>query len=1142
MKPAGVQTLLREQADAADPRAHAWVAAAAGTGKTQVLSARVLRLLLQGVPPAGILCLTFTKLAAAEMQDRVMRTLAHWSRCAPDQLVRDLAALGAARDEATQLRARRLFALVLEAPQGLAVQTIHAFAQSLIASFPVEAGVAPGFAVIDDRDGAALRCRLLAAAIEAAAADDPFLADLAEIGIGGGEGRLAEIAQGLAGHEALLDRLPAAGLLPLLRRAIGLPTSGTSAEALTAALARLDRAGIQRMITVLGADAGSRSETVAAGLREAIASADPESQLATTVKSFLTRDKAEGWRPKAADWMITAKPDRADPGLRAVCEQLGADVLAVMTQHALYRIADHAARHLRVGQRLGADWRRAKARAGVVDYGDMIAAARRLLDGGEAADWVRFKLDSRIDHLLVDEAQDTNPAQWDIVRALVQEFFAGAGAREVERRLFVVGDFKQSIYRFQGADPHSYRTEGEFYGQLAADAGQDWRAIPLATNFRSVPTILELVDEVIETLLPTSFDPGGMVPKHVANRSGQGCVTLWPPLVAEADAGEEDEGDDDAAPPAVEVQLAQRIARSIAGWLDPDEPLLIPAHGRPARPEDILVLVQARGRFSGALVAALHEARVPVAGVDRLKLAEPLAVADLLALVRFVLQPDDDLTLAALLVSPFGGLDHDALYRLAAPRRGTLWAAVRASDEPAVVAARDWLGEVLRFADLAAPYAFFERILSGPLQGRRRLLGRLGEEARDAIDAVLDQALAYEAAHPPSLQGFLAWIEADDVEIKRDPDAPLDAVRLMTVHGAKGLQAPIVILADACRARKADHGPLLLPIDDGVLPVFVPGGEPLSGRLAAAAEARDAEAAREHCRLLYVALTRAEDLLYLGGALKKGEPPEDSWYAAVAAAMAGLPTDSVEIEGWDAPAIEYRSGEARPWRRDAALHPDDTRSELPDWVHRAAPQEARPPRPLSPSALAGDLVAAPPPGPGARAAAARGAALHALFERLPDVAPDARAAVGAAWCAAGGHDPALVGEVLAVLDDPRFAAVFGAGALAEAPVAAVVDGQVIAGKVDRLLVAADEVLVVDFKTGRRVPADAAGADVFHLRQMAAYAAALARVFPQARVRAALLYTAGPVLIEIPHEMLALHGPQAELALHPVTEALIMPNA
>ncbi len=1138
MKPAGVQTLLREQADAADPRAHAWVAAAAGTGKTQVLSARVLRLLLQGVPPAGILCLTFTKLAAAEMQDRVMRTLAHWSRCAPDQLVRDLAALGAAGDEATQLRARRLFALVLEAPQGLAVQTIHAFAQSLIASFPVEAGVAPGFAVIDDRDGAALRRRLLAAAIEAAAADDPFLADLAEIGIGGGEGRLAEIAQGLAGHEALLDRLPAAGLLPLLRRAIGLPSDGDAGAALRAGLAGIDRAGITRLAAALGRGGGVNALKLADGLSAWLGLADPAIGHDDFARLFL---KADG-DPKLPTTLVPKACDTADPTLRPFCETLCARLVGIAREQALYRIADHAARHLRVGQRLGADWRRAKARAGVVDYGDMIAAARRLLDGGEAADWVRFKLDSRIDHLLVDEAQDTNPAQWDIVRALVQEFFAGAGAREVERRLFVVGDFKQSIYRFQGADPHSYRTEGEFYGQLAADAGQDWRAIPLATNFRSVPTILELVDEVIETLLPTSFDPGGMVPKHVANRSGQGCVTLWPPLVADAEAGEDDEDDDDAAPPAVEVQLAQRIARSIAGWLDPEAPLLIPAHGRPARPEDILVLVQARGRFSGALVAALHEARVPVAGVDRLKLAEPLAVADLLALVRFVLQPDDDLTLAALLVSPFGGLDHDALYRLAAPRRGTLWAAVRASDEPAVVAARDWLGEVLRFADLAAPYAFFERILSGPLQGRRRLLGRLGEEARDAIDAVLDQALAYEAAHPPSLQGFLAWIEADDVEIKRDPDAPLDAVRLMTVHGAKGLQAPIVILADACRARKADHGPLLLPIDDGVLPVFVPGGEPLSGRLAAAAEARDAEAAREHCRLLYVALTRAEDLLYLGGALKKGEPPEDSWYAAVSAAMAGLPTDSVEIEGWDAPAIEYRSGEARPWRRDAALHPDDTRSELPDWVHRAAPQEARPPRPLSPSALAGDLVAAPPPGPGARAAAARGAALHALFERLPDVAPAARAAVGAAWCAAGGHDPALVGEVLAVLDDPRFAAVFGAGALAEAPVAAVVDGQVIAGKVDRLLVAADEVLVVDFKTGRRVPADAAGADVFHLRQMAAYAAALARVFPQARVRAALLYTAGPVLIEIPDEMLALHGPQAELALHPVTEALIMPNA
>lgn len=1155
--PKPVQPLLPAQAAAADPRAHAWVAASAGTGKTQVLSARVLRLLLAGVAPDAILCLTFTKLAAAEMQDRVMRTLAGWATAA--DVGADLAALGAPTDLATRTRARRLFARVLEAPRGIAIQTIHAFAQGLIASFPVEAGVAPGFAVLDERDGAALRRRLLADAIERAAPDDPFLADLEIIARDGGEARLNDIVRGLAPHGELLTSRPAEAMLPLVRRALGLPVDGDAVVAAQAGLDRLDRVRLERLRTVLAADKGARSQKIAAELLGLWAEPDPCLRLDRLIRLFLTNSKEEGWRPKAPDWLISAGADRVEPALRPFCPIMCDDLLRLQREQALYTIADHAARALRIGQRLGRDWAAAKARMGVVDYDDMIAAARRLLGSAGAADWVRFKLDARIDHVLVDEAQDTNPGQWDIVIALVDEFFAGAGAREVPdpgRSLFVVGDYKQSIYRFQGADPRVYLAKGEHLSQLAADAAQDWRNVPLATNFRSVPAILKVVDSVIDEIGHVVFAREGRVPEHVAHRQGEGAVLLWPPLVptpreveaSDADdlSGEEDEGlgEETGVDRSLELQLASRIADTVAGWLNPNDPLVLGSRGRPATPQDILILVRERTQLARAVVAALHDVGVPVAGVDRLRLAEPLAVADLLGLVRFVLQPADDLTLAALLVSPFGGLNHDQLFGVAQGRRGTIWEAVRDSQDPAVVAARDWLAEVLGFADLASPHQFFERVLSGRLGGRRRLLARLGEEARDAIDAVLDQALAYEGRHAPTLQGFLAWVEADDLEIKRDPEAPLDAVRIMTVHSAKGLQAPIVILADACRARKKDKGPLIAQVDLDAVPVFLRGRPPKETLIGQAFEDREQDAEREHSRLLYVALTRAEDLLCVGGALdrnrwKRGVPP-GSWHAQVGAALARLDgAKQVDLPFWPG-SIVYRSGEPLPLA-PTEIVPDSGRALLPDWATTPAPQEARPPRPLSPSALAGDTVAAPPPGPGAQAAAARGSALHRLFERLPALPPAERRRVGEAWCAAAGQDPALVDEVLRVLDDPAFAAVFAAGALTEAPVAAVVGNQVIAGTVDRLLVTDSEVLVVDFKTGRRVPDGAAAADVFHLRQMAAYAAALEQVFPGRTVRAALLYTAGPSLVEIPPALLALHHPQAELALNPVTTATIVPN-
>ena len=1147
----GLDALKPEQADAAAPDVHAWVAASAGPGKTQVLSARVLRLLLLGTPPHAILCLTFTKLAAAEMQTRVFGRLAHWARCSDTELRSDLAALRAADDGFTMARARRLFAHVLDAPQGLAVQTIHAFAQGLIASFPVEAGVAPGFATLDDRNGAALRRRILTEAIERAGVDSDidFLADLAAISIAGGEMRLAAVAARLTGHDEALAGLPVAGIEPMLRRGFGLASDGDGAAALAAHVGGFDIANIVRL-----AQAMEHGGKIAAGklvpLQAWIEADDRVAGFDALCGVFLT-DKET-----VHSQVVTKAMALHDPVAADFFVEFGIALVPIRAEQRLYAAVEHAARHLRVGKRLAADWRQAKARLGVIDYDDMIAAAQRLLLAPGAAQWVRYKLDQRIDHVLVDEAQDTNERQWEIVRALTEEFFAGDGAREGFRSLFVVGDFKQSIFGFQGSDPRVYRDQRQVFEQWARDGRQPWQAVGLTTNFRSVAAVLDVVDAVTEAIGPTVLDDEG-VAHHIPHRDpAAGKVTLWPPVIADVagDAdpeafGEQDgeESERSGRAPKTEVLMAHRTAAEIARWLGPADPLILPARGRRVRPQDILVLVRSRSAFSAALVAALHSHGVPVAGVDRLKLTDPLAVADLLALARFALQPGDDLTLAALLVSPFIGLDHDRLFALADGRMGTLWSRVRGSADPVVAAAAAWLGAMLALADYSAPYEFFERILSGELQGRARLLGRLGEEARDAIDAVLDQALAFEAANAPSLQGFLAWTQGDDIEIKRDPDAPLDAVRLMTVHGAKGLQAPVVILADAVRRRKSEReAPLLMALGGGPeLPVFLATRKGLSGRLADAIEAAEHDAIREHYRLMYVALTRAEDLLFIGGALngKSPEPHHESWYAAVAAAMEGLGAAEIETAGWDGVTRRYATGvPAARMAEDTRLVPDDAVT-LPAWATAPAPAEARPPRPLSPSAIAADDVSAPPSGAAAKAAARRGAALHALFERLPDIAPDKRVAVGAAWCAMSVPEldgAELTATVLGIMADPQFAAVFAADALVEAPVAALVGTVVVAGKVDRLLVTAEAVTVVDFKTGRRVPHDAAAVEPYYLRQMAAYVAALRGVFPDRPVRAALLYTEGPRLIAIPDAVIALHLPQDELSLNDAGAALIFP--
>ena len=1122
-----LNALRAEQANAATPADNAWVSASAGTGKTQVLSARVLRLLLDGAAPDRILCLTFTKAGAAEMQARVFDRLAYWVRASDAELRSDLAAIRADTGPEALAHARTLFAHTLDSRGGLRVQTLHAYAQSLLAAFPVEAGIAPGFEALADRDAQALRGRILTESIEAAAAehDTRFLDDVGAISIARGEGALDKLATVLIGYSgAIADMGNPGGFEVRLRRAFGLPGEGTRDEVLAEEIARLDAHSLKRLalryLSSGVATYANRGDQLLCWLgytpAAKVANLDLLCRVFHTAASSRYASLAPGGK-------------KADPGLLALADELCEGVDKLVERRRMLDAVDNAARHLRVGARLCAAYGAHKRRAGVIDYNDMIALAAELLARPGMGEWVRYKLDARIDHLLVDEAQDTNPSQWRIVEALTDEFFDGKGARDVQRTLFVVGDFKQAIFSFQGSDPKLFVDQQQSFRQKVGDALLGWRDVDLAESFRSVPAVLEVVDKVVDQLGYPALGLAKAPPVHVPARKGlPGAVTLWPPLTGEGDPEE----DERAWLPSGQIQMAHQLARQIAAWLRPRTALHLPARGRNVRPEDILVLVRNRGEFVQPLVAALHQFGVPVAGADRLRLTEPLAVQDCLALIRFVLQPGDDLTCATLLVSPFIGLDHDALFALAHERRGSLWARVQAAGGPA----HEWLAAVLGLADFSAPYEFLATILSGSLGGGAKLLARLGEEAREAVQAVLAQALAFEVANAPTLQGFLAWMEGQATDIKRDPDAPLDAVRIMTVHGAKGLQAPVVILADAARGEGRPDDHVKIDLGDGPVPVFHGGVSGRVGKIADAADYAEARALEEHWRLLYVALTRAEDLLFVGGALprprgeKPVEVPENSWHGAVEAALVDLDAVAEPDDIWGG-ALVYRSHTDGVGQPEAEPEAPPAPPEPPVWARTMAPVEAQPPRPLSPSAIAADDIASPPPTPAMQRAARRGSLLHALFERLPQVAVADRATVAERWL--GTHAPefetaertALATTALGIVGDPRFAALFGPDALAEAPVAAVIEGVVVAGTVDRLLVEAERVQLVDFKTGSRVPSGPDSVEPYHLKQMAAYVAALRVVFPGRRIDAALLYTHDATLIELPAALLETHRPR-----------------
>ncbi len=1120
---------VASQARASDPDYSIWVEANAGSGKTYVLTHRVLRLLLAGTRPQSILCLTYTKAAAAEMRKRVGARLAQWAVADEAALYKDVRGLVGSAPAPEMLRdARTLFARALETPGGLRILTIHAFCEAVLHRFPIEAGVPFDFSVIEDDQ----QVQMVLSARESV---------LAEGLRGGAHAGAVEVLFGLMSDDALAKAINSAlsegaRLKPLLvdipaakQRLRDLAKVKDSAESVRQGFVAgtlLTPSVLKTLVSCLNGNPDGNSRCA-----DLLARLDPDNPTLEGLRAAFFTGKGEPRSRLMVKKEVETWPDLHD---LLIAEQERLVELDAQLNGALLVARSEAV--LDVVAAIRARYEDEKRRHALLDFDDLVEKLGDLFDNAQMAPWVQYKLDAGIDHILVDESQDTNARQWRVVKALAAEFFSGDGAVDRPRSIFAVGDQKQSIYSFQGAQPVLFGETGLDMAQRAKASAKPFARVPLHTSFRTLKTILDAVDRVtsredIRIALLSAEKVG-----HEAARIQQGgSVTLWPPIQdakAERDSDQWPKEPVEAEQSAVR-QVALRIAGEIRNWIDTGR--VLGQRGRAVTADDVLVLVQKRGAFFQEIIRALRAENLPTPGADRLAVTGHIAVLDLLALIDVLLNPADDLQLASLLRSPLFDISEDDLYLLAHGRGDrSLHAALLASALPAAQVAAGKLSRWRSQLDMERPFEFLAGLLYAE-GGLQRFHSRLGTEVDEVLSELLELALAHEQGGQPSLQGFAVDMRRRSVTIKRELAESGGGVRVMTVHGAKGLEAPIVILADATAKPSAQMtGKPVYVLDTAPGPLLVQASAKAQHVAATLPikEAADAALAEEYWRRLYVAMTRAEDELYVTGALSAGSKVETqlegSWYQAVEQALASDLTDLHDAGGNVAARIYPSVNE--PVHLGGAVHP------TPAAIQMSADSVPEPiVEPLVSPSRAGEATGTQPilqslaeQARDAEGARKQGLALHALLQHLGKVQRDdwervMPRALEALLPDYPARHAAMAAKAMSILNRPELSHLFGPNSRAEVPflMPALRRGERVRlhGRVDCLVVDEGGVLVVDYKSDAQAPSRPEDVPPGYLTQLGLYALVAGQLFPGRPVSAAILWTELETLMNLPPALL-----------------------
>lgn len=1130
---------------ASQPKKSIWVAANAGSGKTRNLITRVARILLQGSLPHKILCLTYTNAAAAEMQTRLFNELGTWSMMSDADLKEKLLDLDDKfflnRPEGQKMlaKARQLFARALESPGGLKIQTIHGFCGSVLRKFPLEVNISPNFKVLDDRKKQIIVQQSLLNLVKS----NPEIFDniLMEL-------EISDLKQFINQVLTFRSKLNAEFNLDSFCACFGLKHQQIDPKQELAEIVNGFPNDIFNIVTQ-ALQRGSKTDLKHAEKLKRMKFSSDKEKLSILENIFCTDDgKARSLRsyPSKAAKIFEPRLE----GLFSKLQKCFLDYLAKRNEAIVIKKAQVL---YDFSHKFFKNYDELKNLEGALDYDDLIIKTQLLLKEHHSK-WVLYKLDGGIDHILLDEAQDTAIEQWEMLVALMDDFFSDDRAVMGERTFYAVGDEKQSIYSFQGANIKAFSYMKDFFSSKLSFLGNELDSVELLNSFRSSIAILRFVNEILK-------DGGGTGVKNISDHSAfhealPGRVELWP--LVEEQPGKQKNNWWDFEKEIVETsatdKLAENIAIEIKKILKSNSTLVFPnedfeKRNRKILPGDFLILVRSRGAIFKSILKKLKQHDLPIAGSDRLLLLNELAIRDIISLLKFLDNTSDDLSLAEALRSPLLGLSESDLFKISFNRSSTLYHSLTLNlpkHEASYI-----ILDLVQEAQETAPYELIEKILINH-RGRLRMGARLGESVNDVLDEFLLQALIYEDLEPPCLRGFLDWLQNIDVPVKRQLSNSSSSIRVMTIHGSKGLESPIVIMPETSYNLRGAKRDMFLENDDWVC--FSDKSGYLPTQIRELKEESIISSIEEENRLFYVAVTRAKNWLIIAGVGKENKNKSDdnqtiNWYVRSKKALENLTAN-------DRPGPNLIAQEKiifeHNWLVEKQIHTKNIKLKKDsnfEFIITPFLDEKNLKNFQKKSFIASQMVDVEDDdfvmkqsydldqSNRRKKSASYGVAVHHFLQYIRSFSPTDHHYVKDHFVSnfnngidQSGMVETAFQEALAVLEKPELHSLFfKSNILNEVEVSGFIDlankrkddlkSKIhVSGRIDLIHITESRILIIDFKTNKQIPASIKLVSKAYLAQIAVYIELLKATYPTRKISGAILWTKTAKLMKIPNKV------------------------